>query len=108
MIKIAHGYPGEEILTRAETFIEGIAKVKEFRIGEFEEDIRESRLAMLEIREQMELGGVTDNLISEYNDLKEAIEESEELIAEIEKCKNYTQLDALTIYDENWYVNIVP
>ena len=108
MIKIAHGYPGEEILTRAETLKEGIAKVKEFRIGEFEEDIRESRLVMLEIREQMELGGVTDNLISEYNDLQEAIEESEELIAEIEKCKNYTELDALPIYDEHWYVRIVP
>lgn len=108
MIKIVHGVLGEEILTRAEKVTDCVKKVKEFRIGEFEEDIRESRALMLEVKEQMDLGGATDNLIYEYKELEEAIGESEDLIAEIEKCKSITTLNSLEIYGELWEVKKIP
>ena len=107
MIKIAHGLPGEEILTRADTLKEGIIKVKEFRINELLEDIKESHYRIVEIRDQMDLIGVTDELIYNLESVEDSITESEEMIEEINKCKNYTQLDALEIYDEGWAVSII-
>ena len=108
MIKIAHGLPGEEILTRADTLKEGILKVKEYRVNELLNEVLESHAEILEIRGLIDLIGATDDLIYQIQDLEEAISESEDMIEEIEKCKNYTQLDALAFYDEGWHVSLIP